>query len=119
MLCALALLIGLAAAPAVAEGGKALKILFVSSGGIDDGNVVLTSALKVMHLDVERQLNAIYDGTFVGRDALLGSDTDSTGYVSAEGRQQLSEDMLAKLAECYDLIKKGEIVPPTSLAELQ
>ena len=84
-----------------------------------DGNVILTSALKVMHLDVERQLNAIYDGTFVGQDALLGADTDSTGYVSAAGRQQLSEDALSKMAECYELMKKGEIVPPTSLAELQ
>ena len=80
-----------------------------------DGNVVLTSALKVMHLDVERQLEAIYNGTFAGQDALLGADTDSTGYVSAEGRQQLSEDALVKLAECYEGIKKGEIVPPTTL----
>ena len=83
-----------------------------------DGNVVLTSALKVMHLDVQRQLEAIYDGTFAGQDALLGADTDSTGYVSAEGRQQLSEDAQAKLAECYEKIKTGEIVPPTSAAEL-
>ena len=84
-----------------------------------DGNVTLTSALKVMHLDVQRQLEAIYDGTFVGQDALLGADTDSTGYVSAEGRQQLSEDALAKLAECLELLKTGGIVPPTSAAELQ
>ena len=82
-------------------------------GAKGDGNVVLTSTLKVMHLDVQRQLEAIYDGTFVGEDALLGSDTDSVGYVSAEGRQQLSEDALAKLAECYELLKKGEIVPPS------
>lgn len=80
-----------------------------------DGNVVLTSSLKVMHLDVQRQLEAIYDGTFAGQDALLGADTDSTGYVSAEGRQQLSEDAQAKLAECYELIKAGTIVPPTTL----
>ena len=40
-------------------------------------------------------------------------------YVSAEGHQQLSEDALAKLAECYELMKKGEIVPPVSAAELQ
>ena len=88
-------------------------------GAKGEGNVVLTSALKVMHLDVQRQLAAIYDGTFTGQDALLGVDTDSTGYVSAEGHQQLSEDALAKLAECYELMKKGEIVPPVSAAELQ
>ncbi len=82
-------------------------------GAKGDGNVILTSSLKVMHLDVQRQLEAIYNGTFAGQDALLGADTDSTGYVSAEGRQQLSEDALAKLAECYELMKKGEIVPPS------
>ena len=83
-------------------------------GAKGDGNVVLTSALKVMHLDVERELTAIYDGTFQGRDALLGADTDSTGYVSEAGRQQLSEDALAKLAECFEKMKSGEIVPASS-----
>jgi transcriptional regulator with XRE-family HTH domain len=47
-------------------------------------------------------------------DALLGVDTGSTGYVSAEGRQQLGEDALAKLAETYERLQKGEIVPPTT-----
>ena len=75
---------------------------------------MLTSALKVMHLDVERELENIYNGTFVGKDALLGVDTGSTGYVSAEGRQQLGEDALAKLAETYERLQKGEIVPPTT-----
>ena len=83
-------------------------------GAKGDENVALTSALKVMHLDVERQLNAIYDGTFQGSDALLGADTDSTGYVSEPGRQQLSEDALAKLAECFEKLKNGEIVPASS-----
>ena len=78
------------------------------------GNVVLTSALKNMHLDVQRQLEAIYNGTFVGQDALLGADTDSTGYVSAEGRQQLSEDALAKMAEAFEALKSGAIVPASS-----
>ena len=89
------------------------------NGAKGDGSVVLTSSLKVMHLDVQRQLENIYNGTFVGQDALLGADTDSTGYVSAEGRQQLSEDALTKMAECFELLKKGEIVPPTSAAELK
>ena len=76
-----------------------------------DSNIILTSGLKVMDINVTKQLEAIYDGTFVGQDAMLGADTDSTGYVSAEGRQQLSEDALAKLAECQALLKAGEIVP--------
>ena len=37
LVCALALLIGLAAAPAAADG-KPLKILIVTSSGVDDGN---------------------------------------------------------------------------------
>lgn len=82
----------------------------------DDGvagsrNIVLTSTLKVMDVNVQKQLTAIYDGTFKGEDALLGSDTDSSSYVSAEGRQQLSEDALTKMAECYELVKNGTIVP--------
>ncbi len=75
------------------------------------GNIILTSALKVMHSNVTLQLENIYNGTFEGQDALLGADTDSTGYVSAEGRQQLSEDAIAKLDECFELLKSGEEVP--------
>ena len=76
-----------------------------------DGNIILTSALKVMHSNVTLQLQNIYDGTFVGEDALLGADTDSTGYVNEEGRQQLSEDAIQKLDECYEGLKSGDIVP--------
>ena len=80
-------------------------------GANGSGNIILTSALKVMHTNVTLQLENVYNGTFKGEDALLGADTDSTGYVSEEGRQQLSEDAVAKLDECYALLKSGEIVP--------
>ena len=80
-------------------------------GANGDSNIILTSALKLMHSNVALQLEKIYDGTFVGEDAILGADSDSTGYVSAEGRQQLSEEALTKMAECYELLKSGEIVP--------
>ncbi len=80
-------------------------------GAKGSGNIMLTSALKVMDVNVERQLTAIYDGTFKGGDAMLGADTDSTGYVSAEGRQQLSDEALKALEECYELVKDGTIVP--------
>ena len=82
-------------------------------GANGDSNIILTSGLKIMHSNVAKQLEAIYDGTFAGEDALLGADTDSTGFVSEEGRQQLSEDALAKMTECYELLKAGEIVPPS------
>ena len=79
-----------------------------------DGNVILTSVLKVMHSNVTKQLKAIYDGTFAGEDALLGADTDSTGFVSEEGRHQLSEDAVEKMTACYELLKAGEICPASS-----
>ena len=64
-----------------------------------------------------RQLEAIYDGTFTGQDAMLGADTDSTGFIAVEGHQQLSDDALAKLADCYKLLKAGEIVPASQWTE--
>ena len=80
-------------------------------GNAGDRNIVLTSTLKVMDVNVTRQLTEIYNGTFKGQDALLGADTDSSSYVSAEGRQQLSQEALDAMAECYELVKNGTIVP--------
>lgn len=80
-------------------------------GANGDSNVVLTSALKVMHLNVERSLNAIVDGSFKGENVVLQADTDSTGYVNAEGRNQLSAETIAKIDAAYELVKSGAIVP--------
>ena len=80
-------------------------------GAKGDTNIMLTSTLKVMDVNVQRQLEAIYDGTFVGQDAYLDTSTDSVGYVAEEGRQQLSDETLAALAEVYQLVKDGTIVP--------
>lgn len=86
----------------------------------DDGakgsdNIMLTSTLKKMDTHVEKQLEAIYDGTFTGTDAFLSAANDGTGYVSAEGRQQLSEETLNALAECYQLVLDGTIVPAADI----
>ncbi len=80
-------------------------------GANGDSNVVLTSVLKVMDKNVEKQLNAVIDGTFAGKNDLLGADTDSTGYVKEEGRNQLSSDTITKLDEVYELVKNGTIIP--------
>ena len=80
-------------------------------GANGDSNIILTSALKNMAINVERQLNAIVDGTFEGGNYTLDASTDSTGYVSAEGRQQLSQETLDALAELYPQVKDGTIVP--------
>jgi basic membrane protein A len=82
----------------------------------DDGaagtrNVILTSVLKVMNTNVSRQLVAIANGTFTGKNEILDTTTDSTGYVSASGRHQMSAATLARLSEVYPLLKNGTIVP--------
>ena len=65
-------------------------------------------------MNVEKQLNAIYDGTFEGRDDTLGADTGSTGYVSAEGRQQLSDKALEDLATAFAALEAGEVEPASN-----
>jgi len=84
-----------------------------NDGANGDSNIVLTSALKCMDLNVERQLNAIVDGTFKGDNALLKADTDSVSYVTGE-HCQLSEEALAALEEVYALVKDGTIVPASN-----
>lgn len=80
-------------------------------GANGDENVILTSALKVMGKNNNRVLGTIYDGTFKGGNYTLGADTDSVGYVSADGRNQLSAETIEKIDKAYELIKNGTIVP--------
>lgn len=79
-------------------------------GAIADGNIVLTSALKVMDLNVERQLTAIVEGKFKGQNALLGVDSESTGFVKGE-HSALSEDMVKAIEEAQAQIKEGKLDP--------
>jgi basic membrane protein A len=77
-----------------------------------NANILLTSAVKVMHINVTRQLEAIGNGRFAGKNELLDASTGSTGYVSTPGRNQLKPDTLKKLEEVSQALGKGEIVPP-------
>ena len=79
-------------------------------------NIMLTSVLKNMAINVERQLNAVVDGSFKGGNVVLHADTDSTGYVSAEGRQQLTADTLKTLSDLYGKVKDGTIVPAANFS---
>lgn len=102
-----------------AKEGEGVKVIGCDVDQYDDGvngdtNVILTSALKVMSINVERALNAVKDGSFKGQNVVLQANTDSTGYVSADGRQQLSADTLSKLTEAYELVKAGTIVPASN-----
>ncbi|MDO5688883.1 MAG: BMP family ABC transporter substrate-binding protein [Tissierellia bacterium] len=83
-------------------------------GTYSGGNVILTSVLKNMRINVERSLNRVVDGSFKGENALLKADTDSTGYVSAEGRQQLQAETIKQLDEVYAKLKDGSIVPASN-----
>ena len=85
-----------------------------NDGANGDGNIILTSALKVMDANVERVLETIKAGTFQGGNELRKADTDSTNYVKEEGRHQLSEDTLAKMEEVYNLVKEGKVVPASN-----
>lgn len=80
-------------------------------GANGDANVIMTSALKVMDMNVELQLTNILNGTFAGANALLGADTYSTGFVSEEGRHQMQEDTVTKVAEAFEKVVSGEVVP--------
>ena len=96
-----------------------MKVIGCDVDQYDDGangsdNVILTSVLKVMSMNVEKQLNAVKDGSFKGENVVLGADTDSTGFVKAEGRNQMSEDTISKLDEAYELVKDGTIVPASN-----
>ncbi len=104
---------------AVKESAEGNYVIGCDVDQFDDGatgsrNIVLTSALKNMTPIVKDQLQKIYDGTFKGENALLGAAEGGTGYVSEDGRHQLSEDALAKLAEVYELVKNGTIEPASS-----
>lgn len=80
--------------------------------GVNGGsNIILTSGLKNMRINVYRALTAINDGVFAGANVTLHADTDSTGYVSANGRHQLTPETLTKLSEAYELVQNGTIVP--------
>ncbi len=76
-----------------------------------DANIVLTSAIKNMHLSVYNALCDIAAGNFKGGNVTLHADTEATGYVSEEGRCQLSADSITKIDDAFAKVKDGTIVP--------
>lgn len=106
-----------------AKEASGVKVIGCDVDQYDDGangsdNIMLTSGLKVMGMNVEKQLNAIADGSFTGGNVLLGADTDSTGFVKEEGRHQMSPETVEKLDEAYKLVKDGTIVPAANFNEI-
>ena len=104
---------------AAKEAKGDIKVIGCDVDQFDDGangseNIVLTSGVKFMAMNIEKALNSVADGTFEGGNAVLHADTDSTGFIKEEGRHQLSEDTLAKMNEAYELVKDGTIVPASN-----
>ena len=107
---------------AVKEASTADKPVYVigcdtdqyNDGVNGDSNIILTSALKIMDKNVEKQLNNVKNGTFKGENAVLGADTDSTGFVSDPAHCQLSDETIEKINEAYELIKDGTVVPASN-----
>lgn len=108
---------------AAKEAGN-VKIIGCDVDQYDDGvngssNIILTSGLKVMSTNVYKQLNAIADGSFKGGNVLLQADSDSTGYVKADGRHQMSAETIEKVDAAYELVKDGTIVPAANFNNIQ
>lgn len=82
-----------------------------------DKNIVLTSGLKNMAYTVETALEAVIGGTFKGENVRLTAATNGTGFVSEEGRHQLSEETVAACNEAYEAVKAGTIVPPANFSD--
>ncbi|ALC92523.1 hypothetical protein AM500_24225 [Bacillus sp. FJAT-18017] len=104
---------------AVKEAKDDVKVIGVDVDQFDDGkngseNIVLTSAVKFMSMNIEKSLNSVVDGSFKGGNVVLHADTDSTGFIKEEGRHQLSDDTLTKLNEAYKLVQDGTIVPASN-----
>ena len=80
-------------------------------GANGDSNIVLTSGLKVMHDTVYNVLNEVKDGSFKGANVTLTAADDATGFVSEEGRCQLTAEAIEKISAAQALLKEGKIVP--------
>ena len=99
-----------------AKEAQGVKVIGCDVDQYDDGangdsNVVLTSGLKVMHDTVYNVLNTVKDGSFKGANVTLMADTGSTGYVSEEGRCQLTAEAIEKINAAQAKLEAGEIVP--------
>lgn len=107
-----------------AKEAEGVKVIGCDVDQYDDGvngdsNIILTSVLKCMSANVYKQLNAISDGSFKGGNVTLQADSDSTGYVKVEGRQQLSAETIEKLDAAYELVKDGTIIPAANFNNIQ
>ena len=99
-----------------AKEAKDVYIIGCDADQFDDGkngdsNIILTSSLKVMGMNDKRVLKEIADGKFKGGNFLLGAESGSIDYVKTPGRNQLTDDAIAKIDSALALLKAGKIKP--------
>lgn len=86
-----------------------------SFGDNGSRNIILTSVLKCMDISNKNALETILAGSFQGGvNATLTAAVDGTGYVSADGRHQLSAETLAALSDAMGEVKDGTVVPASN-----
>jgi len=81
-------------------------------GYTDNRNIVLTSALKVMCLNVERGLYRFAHGTFEGGNYTMQAGSLSTGIVMTPNRHQMSDNTLDIVDRLFSRLVNGSLVPP-------
>lgn len=104
---------------AVKEHSNTVMVIGVDVDQFDDGqtsdrNIVLTSAIKRMDLNVHRSLESLAEGTFAGGNYTMHADSDSTGVVTTLGRHQMSTQTVNRIHELFGLLRDGLIVPASN-----
>lgn len=77
-------------------------------------NIILTSVLKRMDVINARALESVLDGSFAGENDTLTAAVQGTGYVSADGRQQLAAETLTALEDALAEVEGGYVVPASN-----
>jgi len=106
-----------------AKEAENVKVIGCDVDQYDDGkngdsNIILTSALKIMGENVYKQLNNIRDGKFKGANEILNANTNSINYEKGAGRNQMSDDTIAKIDEAYKLLQDGTIIPAANFNDM-
>ncbi|MGL4383448.1 MAG: BMP family lipoprotein [Bacilli bacterium] len=109
----------------VIAAAKEASNVMVIGGDVDqykDGvngssNVILSSALKIMSINVDKQLTNIETGNFKGENALLTAAEGSTGYAKDDNNSQLSAKTKTDMEKIYQEVVDKTIIPPDNFSE--
>ena len=113
---------GMGVFTAVQQAGSGMIIgvdvdQFDFGAGPGGTNIVLTSALKVMDINVRRSLEDFYAGNWHGGNYVMTAATDSTGVVTSPGRHQMSASTVSEVNRLFALLQNGTVVPAANFTE--